>query len=259
MHFKPVLSALVISGLLLTGCTDSGRRDDQDIADDISETLEGAHEEMQSALDDAREEIAEAREQIRDAREGIQDDEIPDRRDDRVESALSSLGNAIKELGEAISDDSGPEPVDFRKLKDLLPSDVASMERYDSEGSRKGALGIKLSSAEGKYEGSDREMEIKILDLGSLSGVAGSGMDFIDAEIDREDNHGFERTTRYEGNPGYIKLTREGRRRRVQAMVMVENRFVVSVKIWGRSVSQDILDEVMDDIQLSRLKRWARR
>ncbi len=261
MHIKPFFLALTVSGLLLGGCSESHEdRDDLEIADDISEALEEAHEDMQSALDDAREDLAEARERVRDARENLEDrGDDWDESDEHVEDALKSLGNAIKELGSAISEDTGPDPVDYRKLKDLLPDDVASMERYDSEGSRKGALGIKLSLVKGRYEGTDREMEVKIVDLGTLSGMASSGRDFIDAEYDRSDGHGFERTTRYEGHPAFMRTGRDDGRRIVEAIVLVEDRFVVSVKMHGRSVDQDDLDEVMDEIHLSRLKRWAHR
>jgi len=261
MQVKSLFLALTISGLLLGGCSESQEdRDELAVANDISEALEEARQDMKSALDDAREEIADAREQVRDARENLRDrDDDWDGSNEHLKDALKSLGSAIKELGSAISEDSGPDPVDYRKLKDLLPGDVASMERYESEGSRKGALGIKLSMVEGRYEGTDREMEVKIVDLGTLSGLASSGRDFIDAEYDRSDGHGFERTTRYEGHPAFMRIGRDDGRKVVEAVVLIEDRFVVSVKIRGRNIDQDDLDEVMDEIQLSRLTRWAQR
>ncbi len=192
------------------------------------------------------EDWAEAREAREEALEAL--DEAAEIFDRHFGDALNELGERIERLGEAIRKETDVEPVDWRKLADLMPRRVAGMKRVDVEGEKVGALGIRVSKVTAKYEGDDREMELTIVDLGSLRRAAMAGLDWLDLDIDREGTWGFERTFTHEGFPAHERFERQGSSKTYEMEVVVGHRFVVSIDAKGRMLDEDDLEDLREAI-----------
>ncbi len=111
--------------------------------------------------------------------------------------AFQQMADKAKDMQE-----NGPvDPVDFRKLKDILPERAAGLERTEATGEKNGAMGFSLSQAEGKYGDGEASLEIEITDTGGVGGMAMMGMAaWAMAEVDKETATGYEKTTRIDGN-----------------------------------------------------------
>ncbi len=281
MRFGLSLFSVVFLAFVLTACDDTNRNDKERLSDDIRDQMEDVEDDIERTRDELQEQLEKAEERIREELEGFEGDdtvtkeELEELRDrvrksaDRAREklrdsdkdfkvAMQNLGKALEKIGDALQEDSDIQPVDHRKLKDLLPREVAGMERYDTDGSTNSVLGIRTSKIEARYEGPRGDMSIEIVDLGSLSGAATIGLEFIDARVDREYDNGFERTTVIDGYPAIVKFDDRGRTQRHKAVIMVSERFVVEIKAEGRGLDNDIIEQVVDHISLRRLERLAR-
>lgn len=98
--------------------------------------------------------------------------------------AMEAFGNAMERMA---GGEGRAEPVDFRRLRDVLPEEAAGLERTSQSGERGGALGMAVSQAEAVYEGDDgARVEVKIVDLGNVPQIAMMGYGWALAEVDRE-------------------------------------------------------------------------
>ena len=192
------------------------------------------------------------------------DDDDDDGDDDDGDEAPESIADALEQAGEAIEDALGgeggtvKEAVNFRKLKDLLPEKVDGLERTSSEGERTGVLGMQFSNAKGRYEDGDATMEISISDLGTLTGIARIGFTaWLQAEIDRESDRGFERTRKFRSGgkeyPSFEKFEGTGDEGNCEIQVWVAERFIVSIE--GRNVEMDQCEDARDEISFRQLDR----
>ncbi len=162
-----------------------------------------------------------------------------------------SMGEAMEQLGKAFGGGEGAEPIDFRKLKDLLPEDLPGMKRTNAEGQKSGAMGIKVSQAEATYEGDDGRITITIVDMGTLKGAAMLGYAWLMADIDRESDTGYERTTKYKGYPAFEKMERYGDEENYEMQVVVGERFIVSID--GDNVSKKQAETARDRVDYGKL------
>ncbi|WP_457652586.1 hypothetical protein [Rhodocaloribacter sp.] len=223
-------------------------------ADEARERAEEAWERAEEARarlpENRRRRLDEDWAEARRAREKALEawDEAADVFDRQFGDAMRAFGEKIRRLGDAFRDEGGVEPVDWRKLEDLLPRRVAGMKRVDVEGEKVGALGIRLSKVTAEYEGDDREMELTIVDLGTLRRAAMTGLDWLDLEIDREGDQGYERTRTIEGFPAHEKLEREGSWKKFDMTVVVGERFVVSIEAKGRDLDEGDLDDLREAV-----------
>jgi len=156
------------------------------------------------------------------------------------------LENAAKEMGEAggkiaesaekladamkdMNDGKKVEPVDFRDLKALLPDSLPGLARGNIEGERSGAMGIDVAVASADYSNENgTSLSVKISDMGSLTGAMRMAtLGWTMAQIDRESNDGYEKTTTFNGYKAWEKYwtsTKHG-----ELHILVAGRFVVEV------------------------------
>jgi hypothetical protein len=150
-----------------------------------------------------------------------------------------------------------PAVVDFRELKALLPAELPAMKRTNASGEKNAAMGITVSSAEGRYEGGDGYIEIKLSDNGGMGGfMAFAQAGWSAAEIDRETDTGFERTTTLNGQKAKEEYDNESRHGKIE--VLVGGRFMVEVT--GGNVSFDQIQtaaKMLDYAKLAALKPAA--
>lgn len=183
----------------------------------------------------------------------------------QAEEAARQLEEAGRKMGEAIGGAAGAaagaavtagvkaeEPVDFRALKDLLPEDLPGMKRTSAEGEKAGAMGFVASNAEGRYQAEGGgNITVKITDVGAMTGIGAlAAFAWATAEIDRETENGYERTTTQKGYKGYEKYDRSSKSGEVS--LLVANRFVVGID--GYDISMDQLKAALDRIDLGKLE-----
>ena len=170
-----------------------------------------------------------------------EDNKDSDNKDDFTES-MKNFTDMMKG-GEKV------EPVDFRKLKEFLPEEVEDMKRSSATGEKTSSFGIKVSEAVGEY-GSDegnQSITITITDLGSIKGVAGmAAFAWAYADIDKETETGYEKTTKYYGYKAYEQYDTEYKDGSIE--VLVGDRFMVKVE--GNDVPMETIKSAVEEIDL---------
>jgi hypothetical protein len=161
---------------------------------------------------------------------------------------------ALQQLADKAKDMQSREPVDpvdFRKLKELLPEEIAGLKRSESSGSKEGAMGFTISRAEASYSGeSDASMQLEILDTGGIAGVATMALAaWTMADIDKETETGYEKTTKLEGYKAFEKYNSQDKSGELN--VLVADRYVVNVS--GNNVSVEQLKSVLGKLDLDKL------
>lgn len=145
---------------------------------------------------------------------------------------VGQVGEAMKQMGGALAGSVQVEPVDFRTLKDLLPENLAGLKRVSSEGSRTKVMGIAASTAEAVYQdGKGGRMKVAITDAGTLTGLAAVAVAWINVEIDKEGDSGYERTTTIEGRKAYERYEKASKTGKLD--VVAAGRFLVAAESTG--------------------------
>jgi hypothetical protein len=164
---------------------------------------------------------------------------------------VHQAGEAMKQMGEALSGSVKVEPVDFRQLRELLPESIAGLRRTATEGSRTNLVGIASSKVEAAYEdGKGGRIVLEITDVGTLTGVTAMAFAWVNVEIDREGDSGYERTTTVNGRKAYERYDRA--RRAGELDVVVAGRFIVGAKATG--VDMKVFREAVAKLDLGRLE-----
>lgn len=164
---------------------------------------------------------------------------------------LDQMSKAMQNLGQAMSQGGGVEPVNFRKLKALLPKDLPGMKRTSAQGEKTAAMGIKVAQATGEYSnGNDGSVTIKIMDMGTMKGFVGMATaGWAMTEIDRESDTGYERTFTYKGHKAMEEYDNQSKQGKIS--VLVGNRFVVEID--GDNVDMKAVKAALDKIDLNAL------
>ncbi len=163
-------------------------------------------------------------------------------------TGLEALQNIAKEA-EKMSNGEVKEVVDAKLLKELLPEDADGMPRKEASSEKTGAMGFKISTAEGRYRDDDSSIEVNIIDAagtGALMGMAAWSM----IEMDKENENSYEKTTKYKDNKAFEKYNTKNKDG--EMAVIVASRFIVTVK--GNNVSMDKIKATLDDIDLGKLE-----
>ena len=175
---------------------------------------------------------------------------------------LDSLGEALRRMTERIDLDSlevsgldDVEVIPFRELKALMPDRIGGLldglPRQRDGGETRKVLGLRYSVAEAVYEEDGRRVEASLTDAGGGGSVLKSLVGFSGFEIDKEDAEGSERTFELDGHKAYEKARTRGGDKRTQLTVLVNDRFVVSLK--GTGVEAALLTKAFRDFDLGAL------
>ncbi|MDE2996169.1 MAG: hypothetical protein OXT73_05455 [Bacteroidota bacterium] len=260
-----VILALAVIAFGIYGCEDDqSRSEEYRVSEEFERDVErDVERSVERELERAEEEIRRAQERVeRELEESeLTDEEIQRIKKDVEESVstgLARVGKVLEEIGTRIQEDADVEVIDFRDFRDLLPSELMDMERIDWNGSNKRALGMRFSKLEASYENDENWMDIAILDLGTMKGLAAMGFDFIDKEIDEENRDGYKRTREFEGWPGLEVVEFHEGHREFTGVLIVEKRFVIAVEAHGDDLDKDFLEELFDDLDIRDLERMVR-
>lgn len=151
----------------------------------------------------------------------------------------AAMGEAMKVLGglAGAAGSGSYEPVDFRKLKDALPQELVGFEKGDSSGERNNAFGIAVSEAKQSFRTADgsKRVRFEITDPGSLAGPFAVANVWLNVEVDKESDDGYEKTATVAGRKVHEKWSKSGKRGEVQ--MVVGNRFMVEISAEGVEMS----------------------
>ncbi|MCF2490059.1 hypothetical protein [Dyadobacter sp. CY347] len=180
-------------------------------------------------------------------KEGTEQEGTEQEADKSAVDALQAFADKAKEMGsrEAV------DPIDFRKLKELMPEKIAGMSRTEATGEKSGAMGFTVSTAQAKYKGDgDESLDIEIVDTGGIAGVSTMALaGWSMAEIDKETTTGYEKTATIDGHKAFEKYDNESKSGELN--VLVADRFVVNVQ--GNQVTMDQLKGALKDLDLAKL------
>ncbi len=205
------LVALFLSASLLTAC---GPSPEQVAREEAIKKLEKAAKDMEAAGKQA--EAAAAKGDVGAA----------------VGAAMSALGGLAGAAGGG-----SYEPVDFRKLKEALPQELAGFEKGESSGEKNNAFGIAVSEAKQSFRTADgsKRVRFEITDPGSLAGPFALANVWLNVEVDKESGDGYEKTSTVGGRKIHEKWSKGSKRGEVQ--MVVGNRFMVEVDAEGVEMS----------------------
>ena len=168
---------------------------------------------------------------------------------------LENFADKMKEVSENLNEGKKVTPVDFRELKSLLPENVGNLKRSNLEGEKVAAMGMNISTASADYndEENNVSIDIKITDLGSVSGLSGlAAYGWYMIDIDKENDSGYEKTITYKGSKGYEKYDTEGKYGELS--ILVAKRFVIEAN--GNNVSMNQMKAAVDMIDVGKLESW---
>lgn len=167
--------------------------------------------------------------------------------------SLDEFTDNVKEFQKNLSEGKKYEVIDFRELKALLPESLGDMKRTNAEGEKNSAMGFTVSQARGDYSSEDgsKYLDIEITDFGGATGWAGlASWGWTIAEVDRETETGYEKTTKYKGHKAFEKYDNEYQNGNID--VLVAGRFMVSVD--GNNLSMDNIKSALDAIDIGKLE-----
>ena len=161
---------------------------------------------------------------------------------------------ALNAVGTIVSGGKDVQPVDFRKLKEMLPENLSGMKRVETTGQSGEAMDIKGSSATARYtDGAGASMNLEISDMGSLAGLAGLASRF-DPAMEKETETGFERTSKVNGQIVHERYDRRAKNGEIS--IILAERFNVAVR--GNGVDAAALQAAIKEIDMAGLVALAK-
>ena len=229
MQSRILIVPFVAVMLLAAGC---GKSADEQAKEDATKKLSDAGKQMEQAAKDMEDAAKKGGQGMADAMA-------------KMGMAVGgAVGEAAKSVGTAV------EPVDFRELKALLPESIGTMKRSSAEGEKGGGFGIVVSHAEGRYRGDGGSVDLKITDPGTLSGFAAMAAMWMNMDLDKETDTGYEKTGTANGrrfHEKYDKNSKSG-----EYTVIVGNRFMVEIN--GNGIDMPTMKKAIDQVNLAKLE-----
>ncbi len=181
--------------------------------------------------------------------------EVSKKMEEATKNGTANMSDAMGALSAAMGAVNGGkkvETVDYKVLKDMLPTEIGGMKRTDASGEKTSAMGMQISNAEGRYRNdAGASMTVKITDIGSMTGLAGMATyAWASTEIDRESESGYEKTSTFKGFKSREEYNRSSKSGEIS--VLVGNRFVTEVS--GHNVEMDAIKDALGKLDLKKLE-----
>ena len=167
------------------------------------------------------------------------------------DKAPETPAEAVRQAMKGMSD-KDKEPVDHRKLRDLLDERVKGFTRSQYSSQTAGAMSFTISNAEAEYETDDgRKIDVSLTDTGGLGSALMSMASWSKIQVDREDSNGWERTSTFQGNKSYERFDKSSQK--TELAYIVDDRFVVVLS--GTQCDMDDLKAFAKSLDLEDLKK----
>ena len=192
--------------------------------------------------------------------------------DDEPESLADARAPApLRETARTVRSNGGTEPAPSRasasavspadsggqlsglseSLKAVLPATVVGLPRRLLKASASAGM---WAVAKAEYEKGMQQVAVKVLDLGSMSRAARSGMtSWIDLKVEKSDERGYRKTSTYKGWPTYEKYDRGDDHAKL--ISLVADRFLVVIRGYAVTVAQ--VKSAFDAVDVAALSRLA--
>lgn len=181
--------------------------------------------------------------------EGDFDGEVEETGEPGMLGRLSEMQSAVEQMQEA-AERQPADPVNFRTLRELLPSEIGGIAQGETEGATDGAMGYSVSRVESSYPGEDgTQYDVQIVDFGAVPQVAMFGLGWTMVDIDRESGSTYERTITFGDSRGYRSYDSDARSG--EFSLLVADRF--HVEVTGSGVDDDDLEAAVRAVDLSGL------
>ena len=150
-------------------------------------------------------------------------------------------------------------PIDFRKLKEVVPGELAGVKRSSNEGEKINIGELNISQVNARFEKAeagenDPRVELQIVDYASAPEMGNVMTAWQQMEVDKESDNGFERTTKYKEQPAYETYQNEGKSGQVQ--IWVASRFYVNVQTTNLTAEQ--MKKLVESLPLEKLVELAK-
>lgn len=177
-----------------------------------------------------------------------------DLKEEELQNLQNNLADAFQQASESLRENTDGEQVEvmnFRDLKELLPTSLLGMDRTRHQGEKSGAMGFTISQAEAVYEEDDKRLKVQVVDAAQM-GMAKLGMvAWTSVEIDKEGDFGYERTIMIDGQKAFEKWnanTSKG-----ELIILYQDRYILTLD--GRNVDGDDLRKALKKIDLDDLEQ----
>lgn len=167
--------------------------------------------------------------------------------------SLDDFVDNMKEVQKGLEEGKKYEVVDFRDLKALLPETLGDLKRTNAEGEKSGAMGFTISKAEADYGNEEytKSIDLEITDISGATGYAGlAAWGWAIADVDREDESGYEKTIKYKGHKGFEKYNNQDQYGSFE--VLISGRFIVAIH--GNGVSMGEIKSAIDQVDINKLE-----
>jgi hypothetical protein len=133
---------------------------------------------------------------------------------------------------------SQPATVDWRKLKDWLPTELAGLQRTQATGEKNRVGDFVMSTASATFQkDSDQEnaprLNLQVIDYTGAPAMAQGMAAWSMMQIDNESDAGYEKTTKVGGFPAMETFQNEGKHGNV--MILVAGTMIVTIDTDGMS------------------------
>lgn len=172
-----------------------------------------------------------------------------------VAVTCGSVSVVAAQQAPAASQPAKVQPIDFRKLKELMPADAAGVKRSSNEGEKMNLGEMSFSKATAQFNkpepaDNDPSVTIEIVDYGGAPGMGEVITAWQQMEIDKESDGGHEKSTKVKDQPAYEQYRNEGKSGQVQ--VWVASRYYVNLQT--TNVSKEELKKIADSLPIEKLK-----
>jgi hypothetical protein len=163
---------------------------------------------------------------------------------------MAAAVSAVNAMNTAAAGGKKIETVDFRELKEMLPGSANGLARTDATGEKNGAMGMTISTAEGTYTNGDKQITLKITDIGAMAGIGSmSAYAWAQTDIDRESDNEYEKSTTFKGFKAFEKYNKQSHSGDLS--VLVGDRFIVEAN--GNNVDMKAIKKAVEGIDLRKL------
>lgn len=144
--------------------------------------------------------------------------------------------------------------VDFRKLKEVLPENLAGVKRSEARGEKQKLGEFTFTTAHGEYQKEDAgetdpNLSLELFDYGAAPEMASMFTVWQQMEIDRESDNEYEKTVKIKEHPGLEKYNSEGKHGELQ--LYVANRFLLTLN--ANNISQEQFKKAIEELPVEKL------
>lgn len=146
-----------------------------------------------------------------------------------------------------------PQPIDYKKLKELMPEELLGQKRTKLEGEKITIGEFNISQATGRFGDDSKEgalnFEVQFIDYSAAKEMADAMAAWRHMEIDKEGDDGFERTRKIHDQPAFESFQKEGKSGSVS--IYIANRYLVNITL--NNVTAEDVKRVGDSIPVKKL------